>query len=392
MIFVVVVVAIDDCRVIHFVYFGLKFIQANINVSSTIPNILTVTDIQALNGGMNFIHEIEDDVKSLNSGCFGGKTVGERNDTEFDEWMVNGCFHKSVRSPDTFYYYHTYHATFSTIHLSQIERLIRLPQYTKNCDECIAHTSHYRLQPFFLDNDSLRVKYQKKLDSGELSDEDQEFLQNALATLHSGTLKDTPYIYNSSRGTCWDYTEDDWTRRLKFCLDEKYESRGLEIILTADNKANGMNPIDVECHEPFEVFPIRGAPDILTRNRALVVTHRQDTEDSSDTLTSADESIEITHQRPPMKSAGPGKLPEKLGELIAALHFLLVCAIIRCKQKQKYEDTASVRGILIDKIVGTVSCKLTGGIGKIIAVEEIVVNATNLTAEVLCAMLEDFLL
>ena len=54
---------IDDCRVIHFVYFGLKFNQTNINVSSTIPNILTVTDIQALNGGMNFIREIEDDVK-----------------------------------------------------------------------------------------------------------------------------------------------------------------------------------------------------------------------------------------------------------------------------------------------------------------------------------------
>ena len=74
--------------------------------------------------------------------------------------------------------------------------------------------------------------------------------------------------------------------------------------------------------------PLRGAPDILTRNRVLVVTHGQDTEDSLDTSTSADEAIERAHQRPPMRSAGPGKLPEKLGELIAALHFLLVCKII----------------------------------------------------------------
>lgn len=110
---------------------------------------------------------------------------------------------------------------------------------------------------------------------------------------------------------------------MKFALDV-YD---MQIILTADKKASSVNPTTVDVFEPIEVYPLHGAPDILFRNRALVSQAREDEE----TTTSADEEVENTLQPSSLKSKGAATnyLPEKMGELVSALHFLLVSKVIR---------------------------------------------------------------
>jgi len=53
------------------------------------------------------------------------------------------------------------------------------------------------------------------------------------------------------------------------------------------------------------------------------------------------------------------KVPEKVGGLLAALYFILVCNILKQMRKTKNTKTVSVKGLLLDKVIGTIHCKLT---------------------------------
>ena len=281
--------------------------------------------------------------------------------------------------------------------MSQFARLISLPQPEEVAyGACMKHTDHYTLLSFFLDNIGLELRYKKILETlgHSLPAEKRRFLENSLTILQSGSVADTPYDFNTSRKNGWDYHENDWTKRLKFVLDDLYPD--LQILLTAEKKASSVNPTAVDVFEPIEVYPLRGAPDILFRNRALVTQPREDEEETTyeeeEETTSADEAVENTHQRTNLTSKGAATnyLPEKMGELISALHFLLVSKVIRGKQKGKERDSYSVWGLLIDKITGTISCKLSGGIGKNVTIEEIEVNRCSLTPADLCVVLDKF--
>jgi len=68
-------------------------------------------------------------------------------------------------------------------------------------------------------------------------------------------------------------------------------------------------------------------------------------------------AVEQSFQRHPLKSVPESNLPEKLGELIAASYFLLVCKFFRRLSKQ-----ITINGFLIDKMIGTIHCKLIGNL------------------------------
>ncbi len=254
----------------NFVYFGFKFIQADFSVPDTVEDVsLTYFNTTLWS---DFIDGIAEDMALLNKGCFGGKTVAEKNDDGFNEWEANGFFTRGKRSRNSFYYNHTYHATFSAITLSQITRLVSLP-LPKNVahDECTTHTDHYNLMPFFMDNIGLELVYEKQLRrlGGQLSAERKRFLEDALIKLRVNSVANTPYDYHTSREDAWDYQEDDWTKRLKFSLDDTYSD--LEIILTSEKKAISVNPTALDVFEPVEVYPLRGAPDMIFRMMKAVV-------------------------------------------------------------------------------------------------------------------------
>ena len=87
---------------------------------------------------------------------------------------------------------------------------------------------------------------------------------------------------------------------------------------------------------------------------------------------------------------------DKLGELIAALHAALVCKALRkiTKQKEIKEVDISVKGILIDKIIGCIHCNVTGKVSKpenspcSVKIKITDVYGSQLSPETLCAGLE----
>lgn len=184
-----------------------------------------------------------------------------------------------------------------------------------------------------MDNETIENEYTQALT--ETSDEESTtFLTKELDTLRSGVLQGTPYIYDTDRRDSFDYYEDDWTRRLKYALGIMYP--GKEILTYPDKK--GMNPVDLNVHESKRVYPIYGGFDIIIRKRrSLVMTCSEQASDDE----------RMSHQRTNLTS-GSTKIPQKIGELLAGLHFLLVSEVIRAKQKLKEKEIYSVEGILVD--------------------------------------------
>jgi len=91
-----------------------------------------------------------------------------------------------------------------------------------------------------------------------------------------------------------------------------------------------------------------GAPDIIM-NKTKIVLIAHEWERPSDN-SSSDEygAIEQSFQRPPLKSKGTLQVPEKVGELLAALYFLLLCRILRGIIRHKEIKDVSVQGFLIN--------------------------------------------
>lgn len=65
------------------------------------------------------------------------------------------------------------------------------------------------------------------------------------------------------------------------------------------------------------------------------------------------------HQRPRLQGASKWEPPEKIGEVFAGLHDLLVCRILRKILKKKPIKTKyEVNGLLIDEVCGSIRCTL----------------------------------
>ena len=109
--------------------------------------------------------------------------------------------------------------------------------------------------------------------------------------------------------------------------------------------------IDIDVLPECLIF--QGAPDILICD---TVTHLVDT--SGDVDNSQDEIIENCLQRSKLKSRH-GIWPEKLGEVCAGLYFLLVSKALRDIKQDVIDDKEYfTKGMLLDKIIGVVHCKL----------------------------------
>ena len=113
---------------------------------------------------------------------------------------------------------------------------------------------------------------------------------------------------------------------------------------------------------PTDIFPFRGTPDFLfhKKNVAVMVDSSSEDEDVESEISSAesDVAVEFAHQRYPLKAK---QLPNKCGELIAALHFILASKLLRkLKQGKNLSKTYYTTGALLDKIVGVVKITLSG--------------------------------
>ena len=192
-----------------------------------------------------------------------------------------------------------------------------------------------RKQPFFKDNEKTMDTYKESTESNPELKADIELLGKILAgeEYGTGTMFESPL--SSSFG--WD--ENDWTKRLVCGIQKMFPE--IEVHYTAEMGLTWHNDI-LKCLGVVgtllkDFFLFRGAPDVLIKKKkatcSVVMSGLPESEGSDD---SPDVSaIEDSFQRPALKPASVTSMPEKLGELFAGLHIILVSKFLKKLLKSK---------------------------------------------------------
>ena len=273
---------------------------------------------------------IQHDIEVLNGLTF---TPPKKSEWKFGEF----CYYKQINA---FVYHHSMHAAFASVHFSVVTHFTEYNLYKiHKFPRCATHAHHDELEPFFMDDDALELYLQ------EISDANR---QANLKILFEKVKMPLPVRAH-------DLYANDWTKRLSTCLREGKIFKDLKVNATYSSKFSAL----VLEYNSFivseKVFLFHGAPDIiLSKSCAIISSENESAESSAES--SENDVIEVAHQRPPMHSKMEG-VPEKLGEPIAALHFLLVAKFLRRIMKNKTEEEASASALLLDRINGGMVCK-----------------------------------
>ena len=317
-----------------------------------------------------FIDAIKRDIETLNKCIKHGK------------WDFNGAF--KYIGWNSYVYLHNTHVAFSSIKYPETYDLWEPSTEVKVTTECSKHKSHHCLKPYFLDNRNLKHYLTYKL-QGTTNDSEIALLKSYLVHLEKGS-------FPQADDAVFNWNENEWTERLVQSL--KYVLPDRKVTFTA-NKGSQFSFLHfsssgISALADSSIF--QGAPDIIIKNK-IVMNARSEPLDTSDS--SGDENlIEACWQRNSLK--GKCGSPDKLGELIAALHAALVCKILRkiTKQKEIKEVDISVKGMLLDKIIGCIHCNLIGKISRpenaqcSIQIKITDVSGSQVSPEILCAEFE----
>jgi hypothetical protein len=274
-----------------------------------------------------------------------------------DDWKANGCFKKFQAGDNrcVYVYCHSQHAACSSVLLSDLERMrLAIDKSRARLLKCTKHHYHDDLQPFYLDNDRLLEYYEVALSEGRNEVKPQaELLKNILAGKQPVTGTD----FECPKFTSNNWSENDWTKRLVRGIEKTLPQVNVTFSATMGLtfSTDLLSRLRVDASEKYFLF--RGAPDIIIHSGSAVISHS-----ASDTTTEGateDEAIENCHQRPPLSGWDNNDPPEKIGELFAALHILLVCKILRkVTQGMKIHRRFEVKGLLVDKMHGIMHCSL----------------------------------
>ena len=277
-----------------------------------------------------------------------------------DDWKANGCF-KKLQVADNRYVYvycHSQHAACSSVLLSDLERMcLAIDKSRARLLKCREHRYHDDLQPFFLDNNRLLEYYEDALSEGRNEIKPQaELLKNILAGKQSVTGTD----FECPKFTSNNWSENDWTKRLVRGIEKTLPQVNVTFSATMGLtfSTDLLSRLRVDASEKYFLF--RGAPDIIIHSGSAVISHSaSDTTTEGAAMSSEDEAIENYHQRPSLSGWDNDDPPEKVGELFAALHILLVCKILRkVAQGKEIHRKLEVKGLLVDKLYGIMHCSL----------------------------------
>ena len=195
--------------------------------------------------------------------------------------------------------------------------------------------------PFFQDDDALVTFFEKEMqECGDIShikpyyDAVKDIVDKRSAGV--GTVFECPPTITSNN-----WNENDWSKHLTAGLRQLFTSKSLDVEFSAEMGLKFRDLVFVSLRAPFDThcFLFHGAPDILIhRNKAVF---REESED---------EIIENTHQRPILKGKDGCGPPQKLGEIITALHILLTAKVLRKidKGRSLAGNMFSVKGLLLD--------------------------------------------
>lgn len=290
----------------------------------------------------------------------GSANVGKRDRSK---WKTPGSFAKLkvASTTATYVYLHHEHPTFSKTFLSQLQLCGIDIEVTKAPEPsgCTQHLHHDHLQPYFMDNRYLMEYYREQAKCGREEEvkEESDLLQEIIERKRSA--KGTAFECPESSVPVFNWNEDDWTLRLSRGIEKLHPASTVTFSALLGMSFGKVLEIVGVAFGVEKCFLFRGAPDILVQCGGVLcgASTDADVHISSD---SEDGAVENCHQRPPLKgycSMGP---PEKLGELIAALHCLVVAKILRRVSKGKeIRRTHRVKGLLVNKTVGVMQCSLS---------------------------------
>ena len=301
--------------------------------------------------------------------------------------LATGC---RTGEYDKFYVYqHARHAMFSNVTFTSIATFASITETNDYVsDRCDRHRGHESILPYFY-GDLLLDKTLERLEAGEDS-ERATMLRRAIECTRKGEQR--------SRGG--HLCENDWSYRLNECL----KLSGLNAEYTAEYgkhhkrywKSKLPEGLDEKC------FVFRGSPDLIIHDikedcaeDTVVVTGQQNMEvagcsntenGSSDTETSCSTISSVTLEMA-KQCTKPYKvtssIPEKGGQLIAAIHLKLVCKVLRKIANGEPLTRIVGHGLLVLRGVSIIHMKVTMS-NEPLQVNVAVLTDSLFTPDILC--------
>lgn len=296
------------------------------------------------------------DVKNLNNAATGAKTQSEKN--LFDAWALDGEFVPLsflYGMPETvFLYHHTFSTAYSSVHFKQLtEANVKI--ITQNIDvrKCRDHSTkvHDSLQPFFCDDYGLEILFEERVNDGT------EHIDHYKLLLES--------VRNNHRKVCGIFMdENDWIAHfvdsmkklmLELGINDKYiisdtTKEGLQF-QSFQQKFSGFQHLS-----PAYIF--HGSPDVTIECEDSISALCLPLPDDTDPQLSKCKIIEMGGKLTAKDYTG---LPDKVGELVANLHWILVANIINQITTGSQNLTSTAKGLLVDKMQGCgILCIVTG--------------------------------
>ena len=245
----------------------------------------------------------------------------------------------------------------------------------------VNHGFHDGLETFFVNNNALLVHFdallsqnismQRRAEITGYKERLERILNSRVP--HSHTAYHCDGLPTSSS---WQLMEDEWTTGLYYSLPPYLPSGTTARLTFAQGKVFGnFHQIFSGIACPSTVYMFHGAPDIiLNTQKPSQVDGGNDNEEEMDVYydavmdvagyysymdesdTSADELEFVRGTVPVQKS----QIPEKVGQVIAALHFLAASRILKnLVNKKRILRSVTVKGSLVDKNNGVIVCQLT---------------------------------
>ena len=274
-----------------------------------------------------------------------------------DHYIKQFILVETIGSVDVWVYLHDVHVNCSAATYRAFGKLSKIEDKLLDVEYCTV-LDHWMLKPFFYDN--IRVLQEYERDDDVKTKRQASILKFLIYEKRCEGLTPTPDEIQryecpgpfDLKAVC--YNEDAWSKRLSYGM--RLLLPEVEATFTGDQGPNfsrhqarltGLTSDDASC------YLFWGAPDITIMKTKAVVS-------DSDKEYVSDDQMSIL-QVDKQTSSGP----EKVGELFAQLHMLLVQKCLRILLKKKNVDKfkskthVTTKGIYINKQACAILCHLT---------------------------------
>jgi hypothetical protein len=291
----------------EFFYFGVScFYKTSIDAPHTFLSKVINIENSNWSSFQNFKvlkDVIVADMNLLATAKVGG--VNKRNELR-TQWVANGNF-MQLEEKYVYIYVHEMHAALSSVDYSQLQQcFFTTEEVLRDYPVCEQHSNHDFLAPYFMDNDTLLTYYANKCQCDD-ADRKKAAIE-ALSVLNGNSLDLVQTPYYSPSTTCNNWDENDWTKRLYFCIKNNYNSN---VYYTATDKFPSILCL-LRCEKLFKnAWCLQGSWDMMFHQDRPLVTGACSGEHEE---SSADESLEAAFQKSPLKGKKGDGPPESWGK------------------------------------------------------------------------------